>query len=102
MFTDTYTAAAVCQALMARAGPPGIWWDEEGPTPGAKELYQSDGAGLSPGHRLAVLTAWALWRGSGGPRVVELARADPDTSRAILSVLEVVAEGPDAIEAWLG
>ena len=101
MFRDTTTAAAVCQALMTRAGPPGIWWDEEGPTAGAKELYESDGGGLPPDQRLTVLTAWALWRGSGGPRLVDLARIDAGTASLLAGIVCAVAEGPDAVDAWL-
>ena len=104
MFRNSSQLAQVCRAVLAHGHLQHLWW-EDGPTRQALQALQAleqEGSTLSERERTLLLLAWALWSGHEQLSVSTLLRT---LSGEILFIcaqlLEAVALGPEAVDAWL-
>lgn len=119
MFKDDKQRARVCAQITARI-PRGPWWTEDGPSaanvavaeqvldaagdvPAIRSRHWEDALRLSTGEQILVRAAWDFWSGIGHVTLGEvLDRLDTDNARTIADAIRACAEGPRAIELWLG
>lgn len=102
MFESDLQVARAMDALLCRAGLHGLWDPKTGrPTGRAHTLRELDGGPLSSGERALFLFTLAVWNGDGWSRSAELLRLDSGNLKAVGSLLVAIADGPQAIEAWI-
>ena len=101
MFRNSSQLAQVCRAVLAHGHLQHLWW-EGGPTPQALQALEEEGSPLSKRERTLVLLAWALWSGHEQLSVSTLLRTlNGELLFIYAQLLEAVALGPEAVDAWL-
>lgn len=99
-FRDPRQRALACRALCALAGQPDLWGPTE-PTARAAELVRAPSP-LSPAERVLVECAWDVWSGAGVAYVADVvAHLDRARLLAVGGLLQAIADGPAAVDAWL-
>jgi hypothetical protein len=102
VFRNDEQLAAVCQALCAQVRL-ASFWTKNGPSERAKKLLEGGGESLSHGEQIMILCAWALWNGRGDLKFSELVDVlDRGNLTAVGELLCALAEGPEALDHWLG
>ncbi|MFQ5466653.1 MAG: hypothetical protein ACE5DS_00815 [Kiloniellaceae bacterium] len=103
MFRDTAQQAATCRALLALAGLPAVeLWTDQGPTDAALRLFVEGGDALYPGGRVLLGLAISLHtEGGGEPLGDAFEHLTPEHLVALSGLLAALAEGHDAVDAWL-
>jgi hypothetical protein len=100
MFRNDKQRAAVCRAVCNHAGL--NLWTDNGPTERAKALLTQNGGPMSTGERIMFLAAWALWNGHGSVLFADvIERLDGPNLECLGSLLVALAQGVDALDAWL-
>jgi hypothetical protein len=101
MFRDDPQLARACRTLLATVRLEWLW-TEQGPTPEATALLESNGGPLSSGERVMVLAAWAFWNGSGGVTLADvLERVDVGPAEALCFLVLACKYGTDAVDDWI-
>lgn len=99
MWRDDRQRARACSALLATVRL-GRLWTLDGPTDEALRLLEANGGPLSSGERVVVLSAFALWNGSGGLTLAEILDVlDPARAEALCTLVVAVQRG--TVEEWL-
>ncbi len=100
MFRDDRQISAAAQALLARVNH-AEWWTPDGPTPEACDLVEAGAGGLAAGERALLHLTFALWNGWEAGRIRELLSLDSGNLAAVGELLQALALGPEAVDAWL-
>ncbi len=114
MIRSTRQLARVCRALLSEVGLKHLW-TLEGPTHEANLLFEGDGRTLEPEKRTFLLIALEFWRSQEKPdfsSVTEnlmsnaslaqlMPSLDSDKLEKLGEVLNAIATGPEAVDAWL-
>ena len=99
MWRDDRQRARACGALLATVRLAHLW-TPDGPTDEALRLLEANGGPLSSGERVVVLSAFALWNGSGGLTLAEILDVlDPARAEALCTLVVAVQRG--TVEEWL-
>ncbi len=96
---------AVCRALLDLAGldTRALWSESTGPTALAHELLRDPGDHDDPKAETLLRLAFDLWGDNGGALVVSVLHGrltGPELAR-VGALLAALAEGPEAVDAWL-
>lgn len=97
---DDHQRALVCRTLLRQVRRESLW-TVAGPTEQARELFAQEGGALSAGERIILKLAWTIWGEDGGVRVEDLFRLKSDVCVRVSELIGAMAQGPDAVDAWL-
>ena len=98
-FRSDAELSAVCKVICGQVGL-GSLWQDEGPTPSAVAMLESNGGALSSGERVMVLTAFALWNSDQSISFADIAYGlDAKRLTVLATLLQAMAQG--RVDAWL-